>query len=171
MFLPSATAAYHAKKEAARKAEGRQEAHATIGTFSLPSEAFMSVASHQHDDGRASTYIFRFASGMRLCDFVSFPNGSVPEPYADAFTDRNRACFSGGSYPAAFDTVFSAAERVAADWRQMRRIMSALRERFDIRAEAEISMEATPARSRRRKAGCLSRSGHQPSLDRAAEHT
>ena len=79
------------------------------------------------------------------CDFVSFPNGSVPEPYANALLTEIELVSRGGSYPAAFDTVFfggGTPSLLTGD--QMRRIMSALRERFDIRADAEISMEANP---------------------------
>ena len=79
------------------------------------------------------------------CDFVSFPNGSVPESYADALLTEIELVSRGGSYPAAFDTVFfggGTPSLLTGD--QMRRIMSALRERFDIRADAEISMEANP---------------------------
>jgi oxygen-independent coproporphyrinogen-3 oxidase len=105
------------------------------------------------------------------CDFVSFPNGSVPESYADALLTEIELVSRGGSYPAAFDTVFfggGTPSLLTGD--QMRRIMSVLRERFDIRADAEISMEANPGTVTPEKDGCLSRSGHQPSLDRAAEH-
>ena len=79
------------------------------------------------------------------CDFVSFPNGSVPESYADALLTEIELVSRGGSYPAAFDTVFfggGTPSLLTGD--QMRRIMSALRECFDIRADAEISMEANP---------------------------
>ncbi len=79
------------------------------------------------------------------CDFVSFPNGSVPESYADALLTEIELVSRGGSYPAAFDTVFfggGTPSLLTGD--QMRRIMSVLRERFDIRADAEISMEANP---------------------------
>ena len=79
------------------------------------------------------------------CDFVSFPNGSVPESYADALLTEIELVSRGGSYPAAFDTVFfggGTPSLLTGD--QMRHIMNALRERFDIRAEAEISMEANP---------------------------
>ena len=79
------------------------------------------------------------------CDFVSFPNGSVPESYADALLTEIELVSRGGSYPAAFDTVFfggGTPSLLTGD--QMRRILSALRECFDIRADAEISMEANP---------------------------
>lgn len=79
------------------------------------------------------------------CDFVSFPKGSVPESYADALLTEIELVSRGGSYPAAFDTVFfggGTPSLLTGD--QMRRIISALRERFDIRADAEISMEANP---------------------------
>ena len=79
------------------------------------------------------------------CDFVSFPQGSVPEAYVSALISEIELVSGGGSYPAAFDTVFfggGTPSLLASE--QMRRIMTTLRERFDIRANAEISMEANP---------------------------
>ncbi|MDD4312453.1 MAG: radical SAM family heme chaperone HemW, partial [Eubacteriales bacterium] len=79
------------------------------------------------------------------CDFVSFPEGSVPEAYVGALIREIELVSSGGSYPAAFDTVFfggGTPSLLTGD--QMRRIMTALRERFDIRANAELSMESNP---------------------------
>mgnify|MGYP003602375310 CR=1 FL=1 len=79
------------------------------------------------------------------CDFVSFPSGNVPETYLDALLTEIELVSCGGSYPAAFDTVFfggGTPSLLTGD--QMRRIMATLRERFDIRVEAEISMEANP---------------------------
>lgn len=79
------------------------------------------------------------------CDFVSFPQGSVPEAYVSALISEVELVSGGGSYPAAFDTVFfggGTPSLLASE--QMRLIMTTLRERFDIRANAEISMEANP---------------------------
>ncbi len=79
------------------------------------------------------------------CDFVSFPEGSVPEAYMEVLLTEIELVSHGGSYPAAFDTVFfggGTPSLLTGD--QMRRIMSALSERFDIRKDAEISMEANP---------------------------
>ena len=79
------------------------------------------------------------------CDFVSFAEGCVPEGYVEALLTELELVARGGGYPAAFDTVFfggGTPSLLTGD--QMRHIMNALRERFDIRAEAEISMEANP---------------------------
>ena len=79
------------------------------------------------------------------CDFVSFPQGSVPEAYVSALISEIERVSGGGSYPAAFDTVFFGGGTPSLlTGGQMRRIMTLLRERFDIRANAEISMEANP---------------------------
>ncbi len=79
------------------------------------------------------------------CDFVSFPEGTVPEAYVGALITEIEFVSSGASYPAAFDTVFFGGGTPSLlTGEQMRRIMTALRERFDIRANAEISMEANP---------------------------
>jgi len=79
------------------------------------------------------------------CDFVSFPQGSVPESYVDALLTEIELVSRGGEYPAAFDTVFfggGTPSLLSGD--QMRRMMKALSERFNIRAQAECSMEANP---------------------------
>ena len=79
------------------------------------------------------------------CDFVSFPEASVPEAYVSALITEIELVSGGGSYPAAFDTVFFGGGTPSLlTGEQMRRIMTTLRKRFDIRANAEISMEANP---------------------------
>ena len=79
------------------------------------------------------------------CDFVSFPEASVPEAYVSALITEFELVSGGGSYPAAFDTVFFGGGTPSLlTGEQMQRIMMTLRERFDIRANAEISMEANP---------------------------
>lgn len=79
------------------------------------------------------------------CDFVSFAEGSVPQSYVDALLTELELVARGGSYPAAFDTVFfggGTPSLLSGD--QMQQIMRALKERFDIRENAEISMECNP---------------------------
>jgi len=79
------------------------------------------------------------------CDFVSFAEGSVPQSYVDALIAELELVARGGSYPAAFDTVFfggGTPSLLSGD--QMQQIMRALKERFDIRENAEISMECNP---------------------------
>ena len=79
------------------------------------------------------------------CDFVSFPEGSVPEAYVSALIAEIVLVSSGGSYPAAFDTLFFGGGTPSLlTGGQMHSILTTLRERFDIRANAEISMEANP---------------------------
>lgn len=79
------------------------------------------------------------------CDFVSFPERGVPEAYVEALLAELELVARGGSYPAAFDTVFfggGTPSLLSGD--QMRRILSSLSTHFDIRANAEISMECNP---------------------------
>ncbi len=79
------------------------------------------------------------------CDFVSFAEGSVPQSYVDALIAELELVARGGSYPAAFDTVFfggGTPSLLSGD--QMQQIMRGLKERFDIRESAEISMECNP---------------------------
>lgn len=79
------------------------------------------------------------------CDFVSFAEGSVPQSYVDALIAELELVARGGSYPAAFDTAFfggGTPSLLSGD--QMQQVMRALKERFDIRENAEISMECNP---------------------------
>ena len=79
------------------------------------------------------------------CDFVSFAEGGVPEGYVEALLTEIELVSRGGSYPAAFDTVFFGGGTPSLlSGEQMRRIMDALKERFDIRETAETSMECNP---------------------------
>ena len=79
------------------------------------------------------------------CDFVSFAEGSVPQSYVDALMTELELVARGGSYPAAFDTVFFGGGTPSLlSGEQMQQIMRALKERFDIRENAEISMECNP---------------------------
>jgi len=79
------------------------------------------------------------------CDFVSFPEGNVPEAYVEALLTELELVARGGSYPAAFDTVFFGGGTPSLlTGEQMQQIMRALKERFDIRETAEISMECNP---------------------------
>lgn len=79
------------------------------------------------------------------CDFVSFPQGSVPGSYMDALLTEIELVSRGGEYPAAFDTVFFGGGTPSLlSGEQMRCIVDALRARFEIRSGAEISMEANP---------------------------
>ena len=79
------------------------------------------------------------------CDFVSFAEASVPQGYVEALLTELELVSRGGSYPAAFDTVFFGGGTPSLlSGEQMRRIMNALKERFDIRETAEISMECNP---------------------------
>jgi len=79
------------------------------------------------------------------CDFVSFAEGSVPEVYVDALISEIELVSSGGEYPAAFDTVFFGGGTPSLlSGEQMQRIMTSLKAHFDIRAEAECSMEVNP---------------------------
>lgn len=79
------------------------------------------------------------------CDFVSFPEGSVPEAYVDALIAEVELVSRGGEYPAAFDTVFFGGGTPSLlSGGQMKRIMDTLKARFDIRAGAECSMEMNP---------------------------
>ncbi|PKM40696.1 MAG: coproporphyrinogen III oxidase [Firmicutes bacterium HGW-Firmicutes-9] len=79
------------------------------------------------------------------CDFVSFAEGSVPQSYVDALLTELELVARGGSYPAAFDTVFFGGGTPSLlSGEQMQQIMRGLKERFDIRESAEISMESNP---------------------------
>lgn len=79
------------------------------------------------------------------CDFVSFAEGCVPEAYVDALLIELEFVARGGSYPAAFDTVFFGGGTPSLlTGEQMQHIMASLNTRFDIRANAEISMECNP---------------------------
>ncbi|HWQ96613.1 MAG TPA: radical SAM family heme chaperone HemW [Clostridia bacterium] len=79
------------------------------------------------------------------CDFVSFPERGVPEVYVEALLTELELVARGGSYPAAFDTVFFGGGTPSLlSGEQMRRILSSLSTHFDIRANAEISMECNP---------------------------
>lgn len=79
------------------------------------------------------------------CDFVSFPEGSVPEAYVDALIAEVELVSRGGEYPAAFDTVFFGGGTPSLlSGGQMKPIMDTLKARFDIRAGAECSMEMNP---------------------------
>ena len=79
------------------------------------------------------------------CDFVSFAEGSVPEPYVDALLAELELVARGGDYPAAFDTVFFGGGTPSLlSGAQMQIILDALRSHFAIRADAEISMECNP---------------------------
>ena len=79
------------------------------------------------------------------CDFVSFAEGSVPEAYVEALLTELELVSRGGSYPAAFDTVFFGGGTPSLlTGEQMQCIMDVLKERFDIREIAEISMECNP---------------------------
>jgi oxygen-independent coproporphyrinogen-3 oxidase len=86
------------------------------------------------------------------CDFVSFAEGTVPEAYVEALIHEISLVSRGGSYPAAFDTVFFGGGTPSLlSGEQMGRIMHALNERFDIRADAERSMEMNPGTVTREK--------------------
>ena len=79
------------------------------------------------------------------CDFVSFAEGSVPQSYVDALITELELVAGGGVYPAAFDTVFFGGGTPSLlSGEQMQQIMRALKDRFDIRENAEISMECNP---------------------------
>ena len=79
------------------------------------------------------------------CDFVSFPERGVPEAYVEALLTELELVARGGSYPAAFDTVFFGGGTPSLlSGEQMQRILSSLSTHFDIRANAEISMECNP---------------------------
>ncbi len=79
------------------------------------------------------------------CDFVSFPEGSVPEAYVEALLTELELVARGGDYPAAFDSVFFGGGTPSLlSGGQMQRIMNALTSHFDIRADAECSMECNP---------------------------
>ena len=79
------------------------------------------------------------------CDFVSFAEGAVPEAYIDALMQEIELVACDGAYPAAFDTIFfggGTPSLLAGE--QMRRVMEQLNAHFDIRANAERSMEMNP---------------------------
>ena len=79
------------------------------------------------------------------CDFVSFPESRVPEAYVDALTAEIALVAREGDYPATFDTVFFGGGTPSLlSGEQMRRIMDALCANFDIRSDAERSMEMNP---------------------------
>ncbi len=79
------------------------------------------------------------------CDFVSFAEGNVPEAYVEALLTEIALVSRAGDYPAAFDTVFFGGGTPSLlSGEQMKRIMQSLNERFDIRADAECSMECNP---------------------------
>ena len=79
------------------------------------------------------------------CDFVSFACGSVPGAYVDALLTEIKLVSRGGDYPAAFDTVFFGGGTPSLlSGEQMQRIMKSLETQFDIRADAERSMECNP---------------------------
>jgi oxygen-independent coproporphyrinogen-3 oxidase len=79
------------------------------------------------------------------CDFVSFPEGSVPEAYVEALLTELELVARGGEYPAAFDSVFFGGGTPSLlSGEQMQRIMNVLTSHFEIRADAECSMECNP---------------------------
>jgi len=79
------------------------------------------------------------------CDFVSFPEASVPQSYVDALLTELELVARGGSYPAAFDSVFFGGGTPSLlSGEQMQSIMASLTAHFDIRESAEISMECNP---------------------------
>lgn len=79
------------------------------------------------------------------CDFVSFAEGTVPEAYIDALIQEIELVARDGAYPAAFDTVFFGGGTPSLlTGEQMRRVMEQLNARFDIRPNAECSMEMNP---------------------------
>jgi oxygen-independent coproporphyrinogen-3 oxidase len=79
------------------------------------------------------------------CDFVSFAEGSVPEAYVEALLHEIALVSRAGGYPAAFDTVFFGGGTPSLlSGKQMSRIMQSLNEHFDIRVDAECSMECNP---------------------------
>ena len=79
------------------------------------------------------------------CDFVSFPENSVPESYVDALIEEIELVSCGGEYPAAFDTVFFGGGTPSLmTGAQMRRVMDALNAHFPILEGAERSMELNP---------------------------
>jgi oxygen-independent coproporphyrinogen-3 oxidase len=86
------------------------------------------------------------------CDFVSFAEGSVPEAYVEALLHEITLVSRAGGYPAAFDTVFFGGGTPSLlSGEQMKRIMQSLNEHFDIRANAERSMECNPGTVTREK--------------------
>lgn len=94
------------------------------------------------------------------CDFVSFAENGVPEPYIDALLREIELVSRDGEYPAAFDTVFfggGTPSLLAGE--QMQRIMSALDGHFPIRGDAERSMECNPGTATREKLGAYRSAG------------
>lgn len=79
------------------------------------------------------------------CDFVSFAEGSVRQTYMEALLQEIDLVAREGLYPAAFDTVFFGGGTPSLlSGAQMAQHMNSLRAHFDIRADAEISMEVNP---------------------------
>jgi putative oxygen-independent coproporphyrinogen III oxidase len=143
--LASATAAISRVRRSAGKTEGRQEAHAPDRHRFSAERRVHERAAHQLTMAGIYLHIPFCVRKCAYCDFVSFPRGSVPESYVDALLTEIELVSRGGEYPAAFDTVFfggGTPSLLSGD--QMRRMMKALSERFNIRAQAECSMEANP---------------------------
>ena len=94
------------------------------------------------------------------CDFVSFPEGNVPQSYIEALIKEIELVARAGGYPAAFDTVFFGGGTPSLlSGEQMHRVMETLNEHFDIRQTGERSMECNPGTVTREKLNAYRASG------------